>query len=90
MANRTAVGPDGLPAELFKVLADEEELNKFGKFYHITVAVWRGGGVPQQWKDVTNKVLHKEKDRTECGNIIVASSWWLMLAKYSSKSSLVA
>ena len=27
LANRKAVGPDGLPAELLKVLADEGELN---------------------------------------------------------------
>ena len=24
--------------------------------------------VPQQWKDVIIMVLHKKKDRTECGN----------------------
>ena len=57
---RKAVGPDGLPAELMKVLADEGELNTLGK--------WWGGGVPQQWKDATIKVLHKKKDRTECDN----------------------
>ena len=61
------MGPDGLPAELLKVLADEGE-NILGKFHDIIVAVWRGGGVPQQWKDATIKVLHKNKDRTECGN----------------------
>ena len=61
LANRKAVGPDGLPAELLKVLADEGELNTLGKFHDIIVAVWRGGGVPQQWKDATIKVLHKEK-----------------------------
>ena len=27
-----------------------------------------GGDVPQQWKDAIIKVLHKKKDRTECGN----------------------
>ena len=27
-----------------------------------------GGVVPQQWKDAIIKVLHKKKDRTECGN----------------------
>ena len=27
-----------------------------------------GGGVPQQWKDAIIMVLHKKKDRTECGN----------------------
>ena len=68
LANRKAVGPDGLPAELLKVLADEGELNTLGKFHDIIVAVWRGGGVPQQWKDATIKVLHKKNDRTECGN----------------------
>ena len=64
LANRKAVGPDGLPAELLKVLADEGELNTVGKFYDIIVAVWTGGGVPQQWKDATIKVLHKKKKRT--------------------------
>ena len=66
MANRKAVGPDGLPAELLNFLADEGELNTLGKFHDIIVAVWRGGGVPQQWKYATIKVLHKKKDRTEC------------------------
>ena len=28
----------------------------------------RGGQVPRPWKDVRLKVLHKWKDRTECGN----------------------
>ena len=51
LTNRKEVGPDGLPAELFlKVLADEGELNTLGKFHDVIVAVWRGGGVPQQWK----------------------------------------
>ena len=68
LANRKAVGPDGLPAELLKVLADEGEFNPLGKFHDIIVAVWRGGGVPQQWKDATINVLHKKKDRTEFGN----------------------
>ena len=31
------------------------------------IAIWRGGGVPQKWKDATIFVLHK-KDRTECGS----------------------
>ena len=67
LANRKAVGADGLPAELLTVLADEGE-NTLGKFHDIVVAVWRGGGVPQRWKDATIKVLYKKKDRTECGN----------------------
>ena len=44
--NRISVGPDGLPAETLKVLADQVELNTLGKFRDIIVAVWRGGGVP--------------------------------------------
>ena len=61
-------GPDGLTAEILKVLADEGELDALGKFHDIIVAVWRGGGVPQQWKYATIKVLHKKKYRIECGN----------------------
>ena len=38
------------------------------QFHAIVIAIWRGGGVPQKWKDATIIVLHKEKDRTECGN----------------------
>ena len=36
LANRKAVGSDGLPAELLKVLANEGELDTLGKFqrYH--------------------------------------------------------
>ena len=53
LANRKAVGSDGFPAELLKVLADERELDTLGKFHDIIVAVWRGGGLPQQRKDAT-------------------------------------
>ena len=68
LANRNAVGPDGLAAELSKVLADEGKFNILGKFHDVIVAVWRGGGVPQQWKYATIKVIYKKKDRTECNN----------------------
>ena len=68
LANRKAVGPDGPPAELLEVLADERGLHTLGTFHDIILAVRRGGGVPQQWKDATIKVLHKKKYRTECGN----------------------
>ena len=39
-----------------------------GYWQGIVSAAWRRGRVPQQWKDATIKVLHKKKDRTECGN----------------------
>ena len=67
-ANRRAIGVDGRPVELLKVLADEGELNTLGKFNDIIVAVWTGGGMPQQWKHAKMKVLHKKKNRTECGH----------------------
>ena len=43
-----AVGPEGLPAELLKNLADEGESDTLETFHEIAVAVWRGGGVPRQ------------------------------------------
>ena len=36
------------------------------------IAIWRGRGVPQEWRDAIIIVLHKKKDRTECGH-----SWHL-------------
>ena len=30
--------------------------------------VWHQREVPQRWRDAVIKVLHKKKDRTECGN----------------------
>ena len=38
------------------------------QFDAIMIVIWRGGGVPRDWKYVTIIVLHKTKDRTECGN----------------------
>ena len=34
----------------------------------IVVRIWRGGEVLQQWKYALIMVLHKRKDRAECGN----------------------
>ena len=61
LANRKAVGLDGLPVELLKALADEGEPDTLGKFHEIIVAVWRGGGVPPRWNYATIKVVHKEE-----------------------------
>ena len=88
MANRKAVGPDGLPVEHLKVLVDEGDSDNLGSFYEIIVAVWRRGRVPQQWKDATIKALHKKIGRSVV--TIVASPLWRTLAKYSSKSSRAA
>ena len=62
-----AVGPDGVPVELFKIaLNGDPALRK--RLFDIVVGIWRGGDVPQQWKDPIIKVLHKKKNRIECGN----------------------
>ena len=34
----------------------------------IAVCIWRGGCCSSEWKYVNVMVLHKKKDRTECGN----------------------
>lgn len=68
MANDKAMGPDGLPAELLKLGLDGDPSEILCEFHRIITAVWMTGGVPQEWKDATIKVLHKKKDRTECEN----------------------
>ena len=67
LANGKAVGPDGVPVELFKIaLNGDPALRR--RLLDIVVRIWRKGEVPQQWKDAIIMVLHKKKDRTECGN----------------------
>ena len=67
LANGKVVGPDGVPAELFKIaLNGDPALRR--RLLDIVVGIWRRADVPQQWKDAIIKVLHKKKDRTECGN----------------------
>ena len=66
LVNRKAVGPDGVSVELFKItLNDDPALRR--RLFHI-VRIWSVGEVPrQQWKDAIMMVLHKTKDRAECG-----------------------
>ena len=67
LANGKAVGSDGVSVELFKItLNDDPALRQ--RLVDIVVRIFFGGGVPQQWKDAIIMVLHKKKDRTECGN----------------------
>ncbi|CAN0066575.1 unnamed protein product, partial [Sphacelaria rigidula] len=56
MSNGKATGPDGIPAEILY------------HFHDLVSAVWTSGEVPQEWKDVTIKVLHKKLDRAQCSN----------------------
>ena len=67
MANGKAMGPDELPAELLK-LGISDSSHEILLAFHIIVAVWMTGEVPQEWKDATIKVLHKKMDRTGCSN----------------------
>ena len=38
------------------------------QFHAIMIAIWRGGGVRQEWEYTTIIVPHKKKDRTDRGN----------------------
>ena len=67
LANGKAVGPDGVSVELFKItLNGDPALRR--RLFDIVVRILGGSEVPQQWKDVIIMVLHKKKDRIECGN----------------------
>ena len=67
LANRKAVGSDGVPVELFKVtLNGDPALHR--RLLDVVVCIWRENKVRQQWKYVIIMVLHKKKGRTECGN----------------------
>ena len=67
LANGRAVGPDGVSVELFKIpLNVDPALRR--RLLDIVVSTWRGSEVLQQWKYAIIMILHKKKDRTECGN----------------------
>ena len=64
LADGKAVGPDGVSVELFKIILNSDSALR-RRLHDIVVRIWRGGEVPQQWKDAIIMVLHKKKDRTE-------------------------
>ena len=67
LANGKTVGPDGVSVELFKIpLNGDPALRR--RLLDIVVHIWMRGEMPQQWKYAIIMVLHKKKDRTECGN----------------------
>ena len=71
MSNRKAAGPDELPAELLKFILDKDRYGNrhmLEQLHAIVITIWRGGGVPQEWKDATIIVLRKMKDQTEFDN----------------------
>ena len=67
MANAEAMGPDDLPLELLK-LGINHDPTVLREFHRMVERVWHQREVPQRWRDAMIKVLHKKKDRTECGN----------------------
>ena len=64
---KKAVGSDGVSVELFKIILNSDPTLR-RRLLDIVVCIWREGEVPQQWKDAIVVVLHKLKDRAECGN----------------------
>ena len=68
MANGNAMEPGELQAELLKLGLFDCSHEILLAFHGNIVAVWMAGEIPQEWKGVTIKVLHKKRDRTECGN----------------------
>ena len=67
LVNGKAVGPDGVSVELFKITLNGDPTVR--RRLHDSVGrIWRGDDAPPQWKDAIIIVLHKKKDRTECGN----------------------
>ena len=67
MANAKAVGPDELPVELLK-LGINNDPTVLWVFHLVIKRVWHQREVPPRWRDAVIKVLHKKKDRFECGN----------------------
>ena len=67
IANAKAVKPDELPVELLK-LGLNHDPTVLREFHQVIKLVWYQREVPQRWRDAVMKVLHKKKNRTECGN----------------------
>ena len=68
MANDKAMGPDELPAELLTLGLSDSSHEILFALHGKVVAVWMTMKVSQEWKDAAINVLHKKKDRTECGS----------------------
>ena len=67
MANAKTVGQDEIPVELLKIGINHDP-TVLREFHRVIKLVWHQREVPQRWRDTVIKVLHKKKDRTECGN----------------------
>ena len=60
LANGKAVGPGGISVEVFKITLNGDPALRW-RLLDIVVRIWRGGEVPQQWKDAIIMVLRKRR-----------------------------
>ena len=67
MANVKAVGPHEFPVEVLKLRLNRNP-TVHQDFHRVIKPVWHQRKEPQRWRDAMIKVLHKNKDRIECGN----------------------
>ena len=67
---RKAVGPDGVPVELFN---GDPALRQ--RLLDIVVGIWRGEDVPQQWRYAIIKVLHKKSTGQSTASTGVFRGW---------------
>ena len=67
MATAKTVGQDEIPVEVLKIGINHDP-TVLREFHRVIKLVWHQREVPQRWRDAVIKVLHKKKDRTECGN----------------------
>ena len=65
MANGKAMGPDELPVELLKLGLSDSSHEILLPFHDIIVVVWMTGEVPQEWKDATIKILHRQEEGSD-------------------------
>ena len=89
-ANGKAVRSDGVSVQLFKIILNGDPALR-RRLLDIVVRIWRGGEVPQQLKVVIIMVPHKNKDWTECGNVmgisLVAQTGKMLLKIIASRIS---
>ena len=83
LANGKAVGREGFPVELFKIVLNGDPALR-QRLLDIVVGIWRGEEVPQQWKDATIKVLHTKTIGQSAATTGVSRRWHTP-ARYCSR-----
>ena len=65
MKNNKAAGPDGIPAEIYKLGGDFVQ----HQLHQLLVKIWTNEAVPSDFRDANIITIYKRKgDRSECGN----------------------